>query len=145
MTDTLAGTLHVFVAFDWGDEVNLDRVAALSPASALALPRRPRTPSSFSYSPPPLRLALPAAAVGLPQVGRLAAQAGLTIFDFGAVSLAWRISFELSAASLKELAGTLAKPESLVQQARALLVPVHQRLLPAIHDASWQDDLSEEF
>src|SRR5438094_777694 len=70
----LAGTLHVYVAFDWGDEVNLERARGLLPAETQVLPRRRRTPTSIAYRPPPpgdplvpagLRQAYPAWLAGL--------------------------------------------------------------------------------
>ena len=39
------GLLHIFVAFDWGDEVNLELARKLVPAEVHALPRRRRTPA----------------------------------------------------------------------------------------------------
>ncbi len=44
----LGGRLHVYVAFDWGDEIDLEHAGRLAPGAALALSRRPRTPSSFT-------------------------------------------------------------------------------------------------
>ncbi|HKD35883.1 MAG TPA: hypothetical protein VKB78_03755, partial [Pirellulales bacterium] len=54
----LSGTVHVYVAFDWGDEVDLEAARRLLAAEPRALERRRRTPSSFGYSPPPLRFPL---------------------------------------------------------------------------------------
>src|SRR5262245_47800296 len=51
----LAGTLHLYVAFDWGDELDLERARQLVPAEVHELPRRRRTPPSIAYRPPPLR------------------------------------------------------------------------------------------
>src|SRR3954471_18544670 len=98
MTGTpLPGTLHIFVAFDWGDEIRLDRAQKLiPPASFQELLRRKRTPTSFSYRPAPLRLGLGPVAMMLPELGPVQAATALTLFDFGAVSLAFRIPFELS-------------------------------------------------
>ena len=50
----LRGTLHVFVAFDWGDELDLDKARQLYPAQSQDLARRRRTPSSIAYRPAPL-------------------------------------------------------------------------------------------
>jgi hypothetical protein len=41
----LTGTLHILVAFDWGDEIDLERVRQLVRAEVYALPRRRRTPT----------------------------------------------------------------------------------------------------
>jgi len=50
----LTGTLHLFVAFDVGEEVDLEKARRLVPAQVQDLPRRRRTPTSISYRPPPL-------------------------------------------------------------------------------------------
>src|SRR5947209_3599031 len=80
------GTLHIYVAFDWGEQIRLDDAASHVPASRQELPRRRRTPPSFTYRPPPLHLALEPVPLDLPEIGAVQAAAGLTLFDFGAVS-----------------------------------------------------------
>src|SRR6266852_750254 len=84
----LTGMLHVYVAFDWGEEVFLDRARGLVPAEVHELPRRRRTPSSIAYRPAPLRVRLPALEFDMPEVGPVCASAEATVFDFAAVSLA---------------------------------------------------------
>jgi hypothetical protein len=142
----LSGVLHVFVAFDWGDEVHLERAQKLiPPASFQELLRRKRTPTSFSYRPTPLRLGLGPILLPLPELGVVEAPAALTLFDFAAVSLAVRIPFEIERTALVRLAGGLADPTPVVTSARTLLKPIYQSLLPAIDDAQWDDDFSEEY
>jgi hypothetical protein len=141
----LRGTLHIYVAFDWGDEVDLNRARALLPAESHVLPRRRRTPSSIGYRPLPLRSRLTPIGLVLPDVGAIEAPAEVTVFDFAAVSLAMHIAFDLPGTGLSRLAEWLADPEPIVQAARRALEPLHQRILPAIQKPSWQDDLSEEY
>jgi len=141
----LAGTLHVFVAFDWGDEVDLDRARQLVPAVQPPLPRRKRTPSSFEYRPPPLRFPLPPVEFAWPELGTVRSPAEVTLFDFGAVSFALELSFRLSADGLGRLAEWLATPATLIETARTALVPLYDKLLPAIQDPLWRDSLSEEY
>jgi hypothetical protein len=81
----------------------------------------------------------------LPELGSVLAAAGATIFDFAAVSIAFRVAFSLPAAALVRLAGALAESGPLVQKARSTLAPLHRQLLPAIRDPEWHDDLSEEY
>src|SRR5262245_60358146 len=91
----LDGVLHIYVAFDWGDEINLEKAKQLVPASFQGLPRRRRTPSSFAYRTPPLHISLAAVDLELAEVGRIEVQPGLTVYDFGAVSLSFRVPFSL--------------------------------------------------
>jgi hypothetical protein len=139
------GTLHIYVAFDWGEQIQLEEASLQIGASRQELPRRRRTPSSFSYRPSPLHLTLDPVALELAEIGPLQATAGVTLFDFGAVSLALRVPIALSAEALLRLAGSLADPSELVQRARGVLEPLYQQLLPAIGDPSWQSDLSEDY
>jgi hypothetical protein len=141
----LQGILHIYVAFDWGDEIILDQVRQMAPASAQELPRRRRTPLSFSYRPAPLHVALPEVVLDLPELGRIAVQPGVTIFDFGAVSVAFHVPFCASAAALLRFAGSLADAAMVIQKACEAVGPLHKLLLPAIHDPAWQEDLSEEY
>ncbi len=140
-----SGTLHVFVAFDWGDEVDLERARRLVPAEFQDVARRRRTPSSIAYRPPPLRFVLKPLALDVPEIGAVQAAAEATVFDFGAVSVAVHIPFQLTPEGLSRLAGQLVEPALLVQHARKALLPLHQRLLPAIHKPFWAEDLGEEY
>jgi hypothetical protein len=141
----LHGMLHVYVAFDWGEELDLDRARQLVPAEIHELPRRRRTPSSITYKPPPLRITLPNVPLQLPEIGPTTAAAEATIFHFAGVSVALHVPFTLPSPALTQVAGWLADPTPLVQAARAVLTPLHGRLLPAIHDPLWSDNLSEEY
>lgn len=139
------GILHVFVAFDWGDEVDLERARRLVPAEFQNVVRRRRTPSSITYRPRPLRSVLKPLDLDVPEIGAVHTAAEATVFDFAAVSAALHIPFQLSREGLSRLAGQLVEPTFLVQKARAALLPLHRQLLPAIHKPLWADDLGEEF
>src|SRR3954447_4477637 len=78
----ICGTLHAFVAFDWGDEIDFARASHLVPTEVVELPRRPRTPSSFTYRPPPLNYALPARTIDWPVLGAIDTVADARVFDF---------------------------------------------------------------
>jgi hypothetical protein len=141
----LQGILHIYVAFDWGDEILLDRVRQIVPASTQELPRRRRTPLSFIYRPVPLRVALPDVELQLAELGAVRASAGVTLFDFGAVSMSLHVPFLAAPDVLLRLAGSLADCTPLIQQAHAAVEPLYRQLLPAIQDPLWLDDLSEEY
>lgn len=143
--DIQHGTLHVFVAFDWGEAIDLERVRGLVPGQIHDLPRRRRTPSSFSYRPSPLEIGLGDIDLELAELGRVAAVARVTLFEFAAISVVMRVPFELPSERLAHLAGTLADPSAIIQAARAALQPLYERLQPAILAAHWQADLSEEY
>jgi hypothetical protein len=140
----LVGVLHIYVALDWGDEVDLERARQLAPAELLKLARRSRTPSSISYRPLPLRFRLPLLPLELAELGAVAAEAEATVFDFGGVSLALRVPLELSPSALLRLAGSLSDPSQIVEAARRAIAPLFDQLKPAIQQPACSD-LSEEY
>src|SRR5260370_17868201 len=109
-TTVLGGTLHVYVAFDWGEEVHLDRAQQLVPATVGTLPRRRRTPPSIGYRPPPLRFLLESQTLDLPELGPFAVRPEATVFDFAGVSVALRTGFPTAAGSLTPLSPLFAHP-----------------------------------
>lgn len=139
------GVLHAFVAYDWGDALNLEQARQLHHAELHVLPRRRRTPGSFNFHPAPLRIVLPDVRLALPEVGDCRAEAVVTLFDFAAVSLDLNIPFALSAAGLVKLAGWLADPLQIVALARSTLMPLYQKLKPAIRSPVWHDSVVEEY
>ena len=145
----LAGLLYFFVALDWGDEVDLQHAGRLAPGEALDLSRRPRTPTSIAYKPPPLRFRLGAAALGLPDAGPLAVEsAEATVFDFGAVSVGFRAPFGAGRGELAALAGRFADRDvrrALVQAACQAVTPLYEKLLPTVVRPLWNKDLWEEY
>jgi hypothetical protein len=141
----LSGTLHLYVAFDWGDELDMERARQLAQAEVHDLPRRRRTPPSIAYRPPPLRFPLAPVALGLAVGDEAPATAVATVFDFAAVSVAFHLPFRLPLCRLLELAASLADPAPLHAAARAAVTPLHTKLLPAIRDPEWRDDMSEEY
>lgn len=141
---TFAGTLHIHVAFDWGDEIDLTTVRKLLRTTAHPLPRRRRTPVSFEYRPLPIRFALPPIGLQLPEIDAAQAPAEATVFDFAGVSVALRVPFALDAGALARLAGELAEPREVVRAVRGAIEPLYQQLLPGIHDALFSA-LSEEY
>jgi hypothetical protein len=147
--DEFSGSLYVFVAFDWGDEVNLEQAGLLAPGASLALSRRPRTPTSIGYKPPPLQFQLAPLTLDLAGAGPMPAQSvEATLFDFAAVSFAFRIAVRRAPAELAALAGRLSDPatgRAVVRAAREALAPLHQKLLPAIVRPKWKEDFWEEY
>lgn len=147
----LPARLTIFVAFDWGDEVDLAHASQLVPGIAvdLDLVRRSRTPSSIAYKPAPLRFNLAVEGLLLPELqGIQIDQAEATIFDFGGVSVSMRVALNRSLAELSMLAGKLADAAislAVVRAAQKILKPLHEKLLPAILKPQWTADLWEEY
>lgn len=138
------GTLHVEVAYDWGDEVDLNAARSLASGREQDLERRARTPTSVAYRPAPLRFSLPAVEVELPSAGMCPAVAEATLFDFGAANIRLDIPFAVTADCLRSIAGDPRLLQSFVQAARRTAEPLFQELRPSISQPHWRD-FSEEY
>jgi hypothetical protein len=169
-TAVVSGTIHIYVAFDWGDEVDLEAARRLLTGEPQALARRRRTPSSFGYSPPPLRYPLAPVELKLcepedpprpatepsiagntkPKNGRsplcatFMATADATLFDFGGVSVALHFPVTMSPADLSRLAVCLADSDGLVEPAKRTAQPLFERLRAAIQQPAFSP-LTEEY
>ena len=128
-----AGHVVAMFAFDVGYEVNLDKLRALLTTTPVQpLSRKKLTPAYLQYSRPPQTLNLGAAPPMLTQPGAIQA----TIFDFGAVSIAYRWPIAVSAEPLAldrlpQLSCDLYA-RNLETHARELMESLLQRMKPAI-------------
>jgi hypothetical protein len=140
----IKGTVHVLIAFDWGDQVDLELAKHLVRAEEHKLLRRSRTPSSIAYKPSPLIISLDEVLLELPEIGSLTSIADATVFDFAGVSVDLKIPFSLKPDRLLSLAGYLAEGDPLVSVARSSLDPMYRKLRPAIQQPLWSS-LSEDY
>lgn len=140
----LRGVLHVDVAYDWGDEIELFEAAKLAPSEEQGLLRRPRTPASIGYHPLPLRFPLDEMALELPGCGAVRAAFEATVFDFGGVNARVDVPLSLTPEGWRKLADDQAALNEIVKQVRIAAVPLFERLQPAIRDPEW-GDVSEEY
>src|SRR5271165_4626572 len=122
LNEPLSVVVHLAFAFDIGDEIDLELARQMLQGELGQLPRRRRTPESIGYRPAPIRVPLDPAGIRLPAelVTVRNPRADLTLFDFGAISLAVQFPLEATPQALLELAGSLADPASLNEAARAL-------------------------
>jgi hypothetical protein len=146
LTEPLAVAVHLAFAFDIGDEINLELARQTLQGELGQIPRRKRTPESIGYRPAPIRVPLEPAGILLPGDCPVTKnpRAELTLFDFGAISLAVQFSLTTTPSTLLQLAGHLAEPAPLNEAARELLAPWIDRLRPAVYDFS-MSSMSEEY
>jgi hypothetical protein len=143
-TAELQTILHLFVAFDWGDEIDVPHAARLVPGEMHAAPVRAGVSPPLQYHPAPLRFRVPGLSLNLPECESLNVDGVATVFDFGALSLAWNIPLYVSPGNLTALGGRLADPSGVIETARRALQPLFEQLRPAIRGAKW-GDFSEEY
>jgi hypothetical protein len=143
MSEPLVVTVHLAFAFDIGDGIDLDRARSILQGEPGRLPRRRRTPESFGYRPAPIRVEVEPGDIRLPvDCTTLRPPRGeLTVFDFGAISLAVQFPVTTTPTALLALAGRLAEPAPVTDAARRVLVPWLEQIQPAVIDF----DVSELF
>ncbi len=143
-TAELQTILHLFVAFDWGDEIDVPHAAQLVPRELQVAPAHPAGSPPLHYHPAPLRLRVAGLSLNLPECPPAKGDGVATIVDFAALSLAWSIPLHDSPEQLSALAGRLADPGGVIETARRALQPLFEQLRPAIRGAKW-GDFSEEY
>ncbi|NBO92837.1 MAG: hypothetical protein EBV06_11095 [Planctomycetia bacterium] len=149
LDELLTGRLHLFLAFDWGEEIDLARAKQQRNSVYLDMRRRPRTPASIAYRVPPLRFTLDPVVISLEGLNTTEIRtAEATVFDFGGVSVSLAIPFTMTRAALRDLAAKLtdrSNAQTLVKSVRNLLEPLYRQLLPAIVRPDWPETLWEEY
>jgi len=130
--EIVRGVLHVDVAFDWGDEIDLARAGTLAPVG------NPRTRSpaanavSIGYRPPPLRFPLSPVTATLPGCEPVTAEVEAPVFDFGGVNVRIDVPFEYGWDDLPRLAGDQAALLGVARSARTAAEPLFTKITPAI-------------
>jgi hypothetical protein len=140
--EILSGFLHILVAFDWGEAIDLTHAGRLLEPNAVDESNHGH--ASHLHGTLPCLIELNPLTVAIPALGNVKATSKASVFDFGAVSVALSIPFTLSAAALSGLAGQLTEPNQFMRSARAASEQLHGHLLPAIKKPEWSD-LNEEY
>jgi len=114
----LQGTCHVLLAMEIGLSIDLARAGSVLQGSGRIRLPSARNPGGADWTSAPLRLEqeLPAIDVGGPQA---MPTVQVSLYDFGAVSLAYRIRFEADAGELAVMSGSLASHPALVADAKS--------------------------
>ena len=139
LSTVLTGTLHVEIAFDWGDEIDLERAAQLAPSHSQELARRHRTPASFNYRAPPLRFPLGEIVLQAPGFDGATARLEASVFDFAVINVRVDLSLAHSPDELRRIVGDPDFVPSISRAARQAAEPLYLRLLPAIKMAGWRE------
>jgi len=115
----LAGECRACFAFEAASAIDLAHAAARFPASAReALPQSRRLPADADFAQKPLRIVVERAPIAL-GAWRTESAVEVTLYDFGAVSVSFRIAIDGSPAELRALAAALWNNAALAAAARA--------------------------
>ncbi len=130
------GHCHVYFAFLAASQVDLERAQAIArsrPTERARFQRDRRTPAYLDFDPPPLQVSVPCRPVPLGAGGFSSeVQAEVTIFDFGAFSVDYRVPFAGSLADLARLSSALYDHAGLRAEARARVDELVETLRPAL-------------
>lgn len=138
-------TVHLAFAFDIGYEIDLEKARPMLAGETGVLARRRRTPESLKYRPAPVRVGVDASGFTLPGVSPSGPiRSELSVFDFGAVSLAIAVPLRLTPAELTTLAGDLADSNPLNTAARLIVSPWLERLKSSVINFA-PGELTEEY
>jgi hypothetical protein len=130
--DRIAGECRVMFAFEVGFAIDLARATARMPAGAReALPSSRRLPADCDFTHTPLRVAVSRRSVPI-AAWNTAADAEATIYEFGAISIAFRIPLAGPIPSLRGLAPALWNNAALATEARAAVEELMRELGDAI-------------
>jgi hypothetical protein len=143
--------VHVMVAFDVGQAIDLDlaasRVAAGGEAQRQGLGPGKRTPAYLDYRPLPVRVSGQAGRVSVATAGDVG-RAWSTeptfdaiIFDFGAVSITQLINFEGTLADLLDLSDALYENAPMMDGARTVVRNIADAIRDAVARPSIADPL----
>ena len=144
----LRGEARFMVAFDVGVAIDLDLASRLVADAARAGLRgtfaaKPR-PAAFEFEPLPLRLHEPPPQPGDADGLVIVEPVEITLYDFGAISVLYRLPIEGSLSTLRERMPSLTEPAALLAEARHRVERlVTDRLAPAIDRVAISDDFED--
>ncbi len=141
------GTCYVYFAFDVGITIDLDQCAKLvsEPRESTRLQHKQKTPKYFDYTPLPLRISQRAGSFCFTEHDYCTRQSvDVTIFDFGAISVCYRIDLNGPLDQIVGLSEMLYENEQLRTDARERALHITNELRSAIHKPSI-NELSEDY
>jgi hypothetical protein len=133
----LAGECRAFFAFEAAFSIDLARAAARFPASAReALPQSRRLPADADFAQKPLRIVVERAPIAL-GAWRTESAVEVTLYDFGAVSVSFRVPIAGSPTDLRALAALLWNNAALAAAARTCV----DEIVTALGDAATRPEV----
>lgn len=142
------GVCHVMFAYDAGFSIDLERaqglIAGSEGASREVLTRRRPAPSYFAFDPPPVRIA---ESTGGLRIGGFETEPVVecVLFDFGAVSVSYRVPVEGSLEALLELSLALNENHDLLLDSRRRVEAVMEKVRGAVSRLGIADFVEDYF
>jgi hypothetical protein len=146
--EVLRGEARFMVAFDVGVAIDLDESSRLFSDAARAglkgVPAAKARPAAFEFEPLPLRIHESPPTEARFEGLAIAAPVEITLYDFGAVSVLYRIPVDGTIAALSARMPDLIEPAGLAEDARRRVDRlVRDRIGPAIDRPAVSDDFED--
>ncbi len=137
MLPTARGTCHSIFVYDIAFAIDLNKAeAGISSATRETIKRKRRAPQYFEYSPAPLRIAQVAEPVRLDETFITDSQVELVAYDFGAVTVIYRVPFHADSSGLVKLSEGLYENEQLLADSRRRVDGLLKFIAPALVKAN---------
>ena len=131
------GTCHVIFIYDIAFAIDLNEAERrISSATRETLKHKRRAPQYFEYSPAPLRIAQAAERVGIDETFATDPQVELVVYDFGAVTVIYRIDLSRDGSRLLNLSEELYENKQLLADSRHRVQDVLKVIEPALTKAN---------
>src|SRR5215471_668451 len=137
MPSIARGTCHGIFVYDIGFSIDLKEAERrISSAKRETLKHKRRAPQYFEYSPPPLRIAQGAERVAIDQTFATDPQVELVVYDFGAVTVIYRIDLSRVGSRLLNLSEELYENKQLMSESRHRVEDLLKVIEPALTKAN---------
>lgn len=142
---TVQGTCNVYFAFIVGSQIDLDRAATLSnrEMERVGLKRERRASRFLDFEPRPLQITVHGREIAIEEVAKTIPAIELTLFDFGAVSVHYRIPMPKRLVDSALLSATLYDCTPLMVDARTQVEELVQVILPAVEARRPAEDFEQ--
>jgi len=131
------GTCHVIFVYDIAFAIDLNEAArTISSATRETLKHKRRAPQYFEYSPAPLRIVQRAERVGIDDTFATDPQVELVVYDFGAVTVIYRIDLSCDSSRLLNLSESLYENKQLLADSRHRVEDLLKVIEPALTKAN---------
>ena len=137
MLSIARGTSHVIFVYDIAFAIDLNEAERrISSATRETLKHKRRAPQYFEYSPAPLRIAQGAERVAIDKTFATDPQVELVVYDFGAVTVIYRIDLSRDGSRLLNLSEELYENKQLLAESRHRVEDLLKVIEPALTKAN---------
>src|SRR5215510_4981890 len=137
MLSIARGTCYGIFVYDIAFAIDLNEAERrISSATRETIKHKRRAPQYFEYSPPPLRIAQAAEGVRVDETFVTDSQVEMVVYDFGAVTVIYRIVISGDSSRLLALSERLYENQQLLTDSRRRVEDLLKLIEPAVSKAN---------